>query len=170
MFRRLRENGPAVLVPLAWAFAIAAHLGSLQIRTVLIAHVVMDVILVAFTVLSWSEMRRGVLRAWKLTLLAGLGLTLTGTVGLVQRPPVEPLLGLTVIGWLLVPAVGLVYTGQHVDRSPRVYTAGAMLSVAGAGVYVATSLASGEASTLVASLALAGVGQTAGIVAAVRDY
>jgi len=170
MLRRLRENGPVVLVPLAWTFAAAAHLDVLAVRTVLIAHLVMDAILVAFTALSWSEMRTGVLRAWKLVLLAGLGLTLVGTAGLLRTPPATPLLWVTVVGWLLVPAAGLAYTGQHVDRSPRVYTAGAALSLLGAAVYVGTLLVSAGTTGLIAGLAVAGLGQTAGIVAAVRDY
>jgi len=170
MLRRLRENGPVVLVPLAWTFAAAAHLDLLATRTVLIAHLVMDVILVAFTALSWSEMRTGVLRAWKLVLLAGLVLTLVGTVGLLQTPPATPLLWVTVVGWLLVPAAGLAYTGQRVDRSPRAYTAGAALSALGAAVYVTTGLLAAGSAGPVAGLAIAGLGQTAGIVAAVRDY
>lgn len=170
MLRPLRENGPVVLVPLAWTFAITAHLDLLALRTVLIAHVVMDTVLVAFTVLSWSEMRSGVLRAWKLVLLAGLALTLAGTAGLLVRPPALSVLWLTVVGWLLVPAAGLAYTGRRVDRSPRAYTAGAALSVLGAVVYAASPVLTGDALSLVAGLAIAGVGQTAGIVVAVRDY
>jgi len=170
MLRRLRENGPVVLVPLAWTFAIAAHLDVLAIRTVLIAHVVMDVILLAFVALSWTDMRSGVLRAWKLVILVGFVLTTIGTVGLLQTPPTEPLLVLTVVGWLLVPAAGLAYTGQHVARSPRVYTTGAALSVLGALVYAVAPVFDGGTTGLVAGLAVAGLGQTAGIVAAVRDY
>lgn len=75
MFRRFRENGPVVLVPLAWTFATAAHAGYLAEHTVLVAHVVMDVILVAFAALSWGDMRTGVLRTWKLVLLVGLAFT-----------------------------------------------------------------------------------------------
>lgn len=170
MLRRLRETGPVVLVPLAWTFAVAAHRGLLATRTVLIAHLVMDAVLVAFTVLSWSDMRRGVLRAWRLVLLVGLALTLLGTAGLLQTPPARPLLWLTVVGWLVVPAAGLAYTGRHAERSPRAYTGGAALSVLGAAVYVAGSVVAVDAPLLVVGLGLAGLGQTAGIVAAVRDY
>ncbi|PSQ05394.1 hypothetical protein BRC97_09150 [Halobacteriales archaeon QS_6_71_20] len=78
MFRRVRETAPAGLVPAAWAFAIAGHLGLVGERPVLIAHVVMVVLLVAFVVLSWGDMRRGVLRAWRLVILAGIPVTLAG--------------------------------------------------------------------------------------------
>lgn len=170
MFRRLRENGPVVLVPLAWTFATAAHLGLLTLRTVLIAHLVMDAILVAFTAASWSEMTDGVLWVWRTVLLIGLGLTLAGTAGLLATPPVEPLLSLTVVGWMVVPAAGLAYTGQNVAAAPRVYTVGAALSAAGAVVYLAGVSTDPSGGVVVAGLGLAGLGQTAGISNAVAQY
>jgi len=169
MLRRLRENGPVVLVPLAWTFATAAHLDLLALRTVLIAHLVMDVIIAVFTVLSWREMTDGVLLVWRRVLLAGLGITLVGTAGLLADPPLEPLLTATVVGWMLVPAAGLVATGRLVDRRPRAYTVGGTLSAVGALAYVGGVF--GALSVLViAGLTLTNVGQTAGIVAAVYDY
>ncbi|MDS0260858.1 hypothetical protein NDI56_15745 [Haloarcula sp. S1CR25-12] len=169
MLRRLRENGPVVLVPLAWTFATAAHLDLLTLRTVLIAHLVMDAIIAAFTVLSWREMTDGVLLVWKRVLLAGLAITLVGTAGLLTEPPVELLLSATVVGWMLVPGAGLLATGRLVDRRPRAYLAGGALSVAGAVAYVG-GLSAALPAALVAGLTLTNVGQTAGIVAAVYDY
>lgn len=167
MLRRLRENGPVVLVPLAWTFALAAHLGVLQFRAVLIAHLVMDTVIVVFTGLSWREMTSGVLRAWKLVLLAGLVVTLVGTAGLLSTPPFRPALTATVVGWMLVPAAGLAYTGRHVEQLAAVYTGGAALSVVGAGVYVAGVGSAAGPGLVAAGLGLTGIGQTAGIVAAV---
>jgi len=169
MLRRLRENGPVVLVPLAWTFATAAHLDLLAIRTVLIAHLVMDAIIATFTVLSWREMNDGVLLVWRRVLVYGFSLTLVGTVGLLADPPLTGLLSTTLVGWMLVPAVGLAYTGRYVDRHPEVYTAGAALSGLGIPIYV---LGLGMDATLlpVAGLTLVNVGQTAGIAAAVYDY
>nr|WP_276273923.1 hypothetical protein [Halomicroarcula sp. GDY20] len=166
MFRRLRETGPVGLVPLAWAFAAAAHRGVLAPRAVLIAHLVMAGIIAAFTVLSWREMTDGVLLAWRRVLVAGFGVTLLGITGLLVRAP--PMLTATVVGWTLVPAAGLAYTGRLVDRRPRAYTAGAGLCVVGVGLYLA-GLANAAPTTL-AGLAVTGIGQTAGIVAAVVDY
>lgn len=169
MLRRLRENGPVVLVPLAWTFATAAHLDLLAMRTVLIAHLVMDTIIAAFTVLSWREMTEGVLLVWKRVLIVGLGITLAGTAGLLADPPIDPLLTATVVGWMLVPAAGLLATGRLVDRRPLAYTAGGLLSVLGAVAYAGGVI--GALSALVlAGLTLANIGQTAGIVAAVYDY
>ncbi|MFC7019657.1 MULTISPECIES: hypothetical protein [Haloarcula] len=170
MLHRARENGPVVLVPLAWTFATAAHLDVVTLRTVLIAHLVMDAILVAFTALSWGEMSEGVLRAWKLVLLAGLGATLVGTAGLLATPPVDPLLSLTVVAWMLIPAAGLAYTGQHVAAAPWVYSVGAILSVAGAVVYAGTLLLGLSGVGLLAGLTATNVGQTAGIANAVYQY
>jgi hypothetical protein len=169
MLRRLRENGPVVLVPLAWTFATAAHLDLLALRTVLIAHLVMDTIIAVFTVLSWREMTDGVLLVWRRVLVVGLGITLTGTAGLLADPPLEPLLTATVLGWLLVPAAGLVATGRLVERRPRAYTVGGVLSALGAVAY-AGGVAGALIALVVAGLALGGAGQTAGIVAAVYDY
>lgn len=173
MLRRLRENAPILLVPLAWTFATGAHLGMVTPRTAFIAHVVMDVIIVAFTALSWADMREGVLWAWRTVLVVGLGITLVGTVALTMTPPPQALLAATVVGWMLVPAAGLAYTGQHVapDEAPRVYTAGAALSVLGALAYVAWFLGITPATTaLIGGLSLVNLGQTAGIVNAVVQY
>jgi len=169
MLRRLRENGPVVLVPLAWTFATAAHLGLLAVRTVLIAHLVMLTIIAVFTVLSWREMTDGVLLVWKRVLLVGFVVTLVGTAGLLADPPLTGLLSTTIVGWMLVPAAGLAYTGQNVDRHPRVYTVGAALSGVGIAAYV-LGLGLAVDALPVAGLTLTNVGQTAGIVAAVYDY
>lgn len=171
MLRRLRENGPVVLVPLAWSFATAAHVGLLPVRATLIGHLVMDAVLVAFAALSWSEMRSGVLLAWKVVLLVGLGFTLLSTATLAVSPGATALLRLSVLGWMLVPAAGLAYTARHVDpdRAPWVYTAGAALSAVGAVAYLGSTVL-GPPSLPVAGLALVGIGQTAGIVNAVYQY
>ncbi|WP_324663663.1 hypothetical protein [Haloarcula sediminis] len=169
MLHRLRENGPVVLVPLAWTFATAAHLDLLALRTVLIAHLVMDAIIAAFTVLSWGEMRDGVLLVWRRVLVVGLGITLVGTAALLAKPPVDLLLSATVVGWMLVPAAGLVATGRRIDRRPRAYTGGGALSAVGAVIYVGGVLGPTSALVLV-GLTVTNVGQTAGIVAAVYDY
>jgi len=174
--RRLRENGPVVLVPLAWSFATAAHLGRLETRTVVIAHLVMDGILASFAAASWSEMSEGVLRAWKLVLLVGLGFTLVGTTALLgqseDESTEETVLALTVLSWMLVPAAGLAYTGLRVkeDEAPRIYLAGAVLSVLGSLAYASAPSDSPASSRKLLGLTLANVGQTAGIVNAVYQY
>jgi hypothetical protein len=154
---------------------------------VLIAHLVMDCILASFAAASWSEMSEGVLYAWKLVLLVGLGFTLLGTAALLGRSEdaesegaisagarsgSERALSLTVLAWLLVPAAGLAYTGLRVgeNEGPRIHLAGAALSALGGLVYASASPDSPAAPRRLLGLALANVGQTAGIVNAVYQY
>jgi len=170
MVRRLRENGPGLLVPLAWTFVTAAHVGIVTERTLLIAHVVMVVILVAFTVLSWRDMAAGVLRAWRAVMVVGLPVTLAGTAGLLADPGRPLLQGLAVYGWMLLPAGALAYTGQEVDAGAWIYYAATACCAVGAVLYAVAGLDVGGTATLVAGLALVGVGQTAGILDAVVRY
>jgi hypothetical protein len=165
MLRRLRERGPVVLVPLAWTFVAAAHLDVVSSRTLLIAHLVMTALLVAFAALSWHEMRSGVLLAWRRIVTVGVVPAAAGAAGLAATPPVRPLLWVAVVGWMLLPAAGLWYTGGRAVRFPGVYRAGGALSALGAVVYVLGG-ALGPVAT-VGGLVVVGVGQTAGIVAAV---
>ncbi|SHH23462.1 hypothetical protein [Halobaculum gomorrense] len=175
MFRRTRETAPAGLVPLAWGFAIAAHLGLVADRPVLVAHLVMDALLVAFVALSWADMGAGVLRAWRLVILAGIPVTLAGTVGLLVAPdPASSLLvAVSVVGWTLLPVPALWYTGREAaGTAGAVNYAAATLSLAGAVGYVA-ALAAGavpDSSLRIAGLAFVGVGQTVGIVDAAVRY
>jgi hypothetical protein len=170
MLRRLRETAPVALVPLAWTFAAAAHLEFVTPHTALVAHVVMDVILIAFAVLSYRDMRtHPVLRAWLAVIVVGAGITLVGTYALATDGS-ETLLRATVFGWLLVPAVALVYTGSALSREEAawVYTVGGALSAVGAVAFLYGTLG-GVALTL-PGIFLGGVGQTAGIVNAVVQY
>jgi len=168
--RRLRETGPALLVPLAWGFAAAAHAGALDRRAVLIGHLVMATLLAAFAVASRHEMRgHPVLRAWLAVIVAGFFVTLGGAVALAAGSGATPLRA-TVVAWMLLPAAALLYTGNLLPRgdAPLAYTVGGLLSTGGALVLVAAPLAGPTAA--VGAIVLAGVGQTAGILAAVVTH
>jgi hypothetical protein len=169
VLRRLRKNGPVVLVPLAWTFVTAAHLDCVAPRTLLVAHLVMTTIFVVFTAASWPEMRAGVLYAWQLVLVVGTGFTLAGTAALAVSA--TNLVAVMLSAWMLVPAAAFVYTARNVDidRAPAVYRLAAGLSVAGWVVYFCGPLLSLPA-TAVVGLTLVNVGQTAGIVNAVYQY
>ncbi|UIO99159.1 hypothetical protein Hbl1158_11520 [Halobaculum sp. CBA1158] len=171
MLRRVRETAPAGLVPLAWIFAITGHLDRVGDRAVLIAHVVMSVLLVAFVVLSWRDMRSGVLRAWRLVILAGIPVTLAGAAGAAADLGPIPLL-VSVVGWALLPAPALWYTARESAGSARpVNAVAAALSLAGATAYLGAVVAGDPAvAVAVAGLAIVGVGQTVGIVDAVVRY
>ncbi|MDY6817940.1 MAG: hypothetical protein SVG88_04695 [Halobacteriales archaeon] len=169
MLRRFRETAPAALVPAAWSLVTAVHLDVVALRPLLIAHLVMDVVLFVFAVTGWKDMDAGVLRVWRRILVLGLVFTLGGTVGLAQTPMTEPLLGLAIGAWMVLPAVGLFYTGRsvHPAHSPMVYHIGAALSLLGGISYFAGPVIADGLTVRVAGLALVGIGQTAGIVLAV---
>lgn len=166
MLRRLRENGPVVLVPAAWTVVTAAHFDLVATRPLLIAHLVMDVFIIMFLALSWTEMRSGALRAWLAVLALGLPFTLLGTWALTQTPPVDAALLATVVAWMILPAGGLAYTGRLIDRLPRVYDAGAALSTLGTLLYLAWAATSSASIVMLGGLGLVGVGHTVGILAA----
>jgi hypothetical protein len=172
MLRRLRENGPVLLVPAAWTLATLGHAGAVETRTVFIAHLVMDAVLLAFAALSWSDMAAGTLRVWRSVLVAGLAVTLAGTVGFLLSPPNSTLLGGTVLGWMLLPAAGLWLTGRDVPagEAPRVYTAGAALSLLGVVAYLPAFLGFLGVEAMLVGLTLTNLGQTAGIANAVYQY
>ncbi|MBV0902604.1 hypothetical protein [Haloarcula salina] len=165
MLRRLQTQGPAVLVPFAWALVALAHLDMVPGRGVLVFHLVVALVVAGFTARSWDEMASGVLRIWRDILLVGLVLTVGGVVGLLVIQVREPFLTVAILGWMAVPAVGLFYTGKRVPEAERVYLAAAGLSALGAAVYAA-ALFPAETPLLLGGIALALVGQTAGIVTA----
>lgn len=171
MLRRLRETGPVVLVPLAWIFATLAHVGTLSTRTVLIGHVVMSVLLVAFLALSWDEMAEGALRVWRTVIVLGVPVTLCGVAGLLIRPNAPSLLAVALVGWMVLPALGLGRSARMLpsEASARIAVVGGGLSLLGAVLYGAGWYLSAPSVVLV-SLGLVGVGQTAGIADAVYRY
>lgn len=167
---RVTDIAPAGLVPAAWLVTAGAHQGAVSERTLLIALVVMDVLLAAFIVAGASEMTGPVLRVWRWVLVAGLPLTLAGTLGLWLSPPNEALLGASLYGWMVLPGVAYLRTSTLVADAPfrQVYFAAGALSVAGAVVY-AVAIANGTGvgpEWLLAGLAAVGVGQSLGMVTA----
>jgi uncharacterized membrane protein HdeD (DUF308 family) len=174
VFRRLRANGPALLVPAAWGVVLGAHVGAVATRTLLVAHGVMTVLLVGFAALSYREMREGVLAVWWLVIAAGIPVTAAGLVGLAAPALARAALPLAVGGWMLLPGVALLETGRTMrtaDTDPStVYLAAGSLSVVGALAYGTGLFLGGGQRALVAGLVLVGVGQTAGIVDAVARY
>jgi hypothetical protein len=165
----LTDVGPAGLVPAAWLVTAGAHVSLVTERTLLIALLVMDALLVAFVVASRGEMTGSVLPIWRRVLLAGLVVTLAGTAGLAADPNLRPLVAVGLYGWLVLPGLAYVGTGRAhpPGRYRRLYLAAAALSLAGTGIYAVGHLGgvAPTAATL-AGLGVAGAGQTAGIVAA----
>jgi len=170
VFRSLRENGPALLVPAAWTVVAATVLDVVSTRALFVAHVVMSVLLVAFVIASWRDMASGVLRAWKLVILAGTPATLAGLAGFLALGGAETsptaLLGVSLYGWALLPAAGFAYTGRRVEAGARIYGAGVACCVAGAVAIAAAPSATWTA----VGVAVVGLGQTAGILDATLRY
>ena len=164
MLWELRDLGPAALVPAAWGATAAAHADVLGTDGIFIAHVVMAAFIAFFAVTGWSAMAEGALQAWRLVLVVGLAVTLAGIAGFLDAPGADALLGTSIVGWMVLPAAGLAYTGWEMPGSGVVYYGGGALSVAGAVVYVTALAAFGGAAEL-AGIALVGLGQTAGMLA-----
>jgi hypothetical protein len=169
MFRRLRETGPALLIPAAWGTTTAAHLGVVTRRPVFVMHGVMCVLLVAFAAASWREMEAGVLRTWRRVILAGTPFAIAGLAGFVVPTGSTALFAAAISGWMLLPAAGFVSTAGHVSAGARIYLSGAALCVLGAVLY-AFGAVFGPAVLSIAGLGSVGVGQTAGILDTVLRY
>jgi hypothetical protein len=105
-----------MLVPLAWTFVVAAHLGVVAVRTLFIAHVVMSTLLALFAVTGRSDMRHGTLLVWWRLIVVGLLVTLCGTAGFLLEPAADPLQAIALFGWMVLPAVGFIDTGRRVPN------------------------------------------------------
>lgn len=151
-------------MPLAWGFVAAVHAGVTGTHPLLVAHVVMTGLLAGFAALSWSEMGTGALRAWRAVIVVGAGATLAGTVGLLRSAPA--LLAVSLYGWLLLPGPALLYTARLVDDRTLAYAAGGSIALVGAAGYAVAGATPDPGTVRIAALAVAGAGQTVGILAA----
>jgi hypothetical protein len=165
---RVTDVAPTGLVPAAWLVTIAAHVSAVSTRTLFIALVVMDVLLVAFFVAGREEMTGPVLRVWLGVLVAGLAVTLVGTADMALDPASNPALPVTLYGWMILPGVAYLQTGRLVSRSPYglVYAGAGALSLVGAVLYAAGHVGPLVAVGLLGGLAVVGVGQSVGMVTA----
>lgn len=167
MLQTVRESGPGLLVPLAWLFVAGAQQGLVTSRSIFIAHLVMAGFIAVFLLTGWTEMSAGALAGWRAVMVVGLGATLAGIAGFVVSTGSAVLLTTSLVGWMILPAVGLAYTGRLLDRAASVYTASAALSGLGAMVYIFSLLGVGSG---VVGILLVGAGQTMGIVDAVVRF
>lgn len=167
MFGTLRRFGPVALIPAAWITAGAATVGALRTDGMLIAHLVMVGFITFFLVTGWRRMNRGALRAWRAVLVVGMGLTLAGIAGFVGPVSGPTLRGVSLVGWMVVPAVGLAYTARELPDAAVVYAGGAGMALLGAAVFVWTLVSTGQP-LVWPSIGLVAAGHTAGIVDAAR--
>lgn len=165
---RVTDIAPAGLVPAAWAVAAGADRGLLAERTLLIALLVMDILLVTFFIVGREELTGPVLGVWRRVLVTGVAVSLAGTVGLVLDPNNEFLLGVSLYGWMILPGLAYLRTGRLVPDAPYrpVYIAAGVLSILGALAYAAGGrLPLGIDRSLV-GLGLVGIGQSVGMISA----
>lgn len=161
---RLLEVGPVGLVPLAWGYTIAVHLGWASVTSLQIAHGVMIVLMLAFLLGGWRTMAAGALATWRAVIVVGVFVTAIGLGGLLWQIP--SLQAASLYGWMVLPAGALLYTGREPSLPTGVYATAGVLSLLGAGVYAFVPLDVVDPDLL--GLALVGAGQTAGIADAVR--
>lgn len=169
MFRRLRETGPAFLIPAAWGVVTASHLDLITRQPVFVMHAVMCVLLVAFAAASWREMESGVLRTWRRVILVGTPFALAGLAGFLVPIGSTALFVAAILGWMLAPATGFVSTARQVSAGAWIYQGSATLCVFGAVLY-ALGAAVGPGALSIAGLISVAIGQTAGILDAVLRY
>lgn len=170
VFRSLRERGPVVFIPLAWLFVTAAHVGLVGNHTLFVAHVVMSLLLAGFAATAYADMREGVLRVWWYVIAVGFVAAALGAAGFQIEAGKAALHAVALYGWMLLPAVGLLYTGRRVTETPMVYLGGGTLCVFGAVSYAAASFTPTPRVVTVLALVAVGVGQTAGILDAAYRY
>jgi hypothetical protein len=168
---RVTDVAPAGLVPAAWFVVLAAHVTQLPTQVLVVALVVMDVLLAAFVVVSRGEMTGPVLNTWQSVLVDGLAVTIVGTVGLAVVPELGLLPAVTLYGWMLLPGVAYLQTGGAFPGRPSlVYFGASAASLFGAALYAAGHIGRiAPGVTTAAALVVVGLGQTAGVVTAVRQ-
>jgi hypothetical protein len=165
----IRDLGPVVLVPAAWIAAAASVRGPLGSDGMLIAHGVMAAFIASFAVTGWTAMAGGAFRAWRIVMIVGLPVTLAGFAGFFLSSFDRVLFSISLIGWMVLPAAGLVYTARELPAARWLYLSAGALSAAGAVVAV-VGLFGGTEILVFVAIAIVGVGQAVGIAdASYRD-
>ena len=169
MLRTLRESGPGLLVPAAWLVVAAAHRGVVTSRSIFIAHLVMVAFIVFFLVTGWDEMNDRALQGWRVVMVVGVGITLSGIAGFLIDSVATPLWAISLVGWMVLPAFGLFYTGMVLPEATIIYVASGALSIVGPIIYLLSFLV-GIDLIAIAGIGVTAVGQTLGIGDAVLRY
>ena len=169
VLRTLRESGPGLLVPAAWLVVAAAHRGVVTSRSIFIAHLVMVAFILFFLVTGWDEMNDRALQGWRVIMVVGVGITLSGIAGFLIDSVATPLWAISLVGWMVLPAFGLFYTGMVLPEATIIYVASGALSIVGPIIYLLSFLV-GIDLIAIAGIGVTAVGQTLGIGDAVLRY
>lgn len=163
MFQTVREYGPVGLIPAAWLATGSAHAGYLSDQGMLIAHLVMAGFIAFFAITGWNRMDRGAFRAWRTILVVGFLITGAGIAGFFVPSGARLLFVTSLVGWMVLPAFGLLYTARELPDAVIVYAGSGGLSLLGAALFLGSLSGAGDSLALVAVFLVA-VGQTASIV------
>ena len=169
MLRTLRESAPGLLVPAAWLVVAAAHRGVVTSRSIFIAHLVMVAFIVFFLVTGWDEMNDRALQGWRVVMVVGVAITLSGIAGFLIDSVATPLWAISLVGWMVIPAIGLFYTGMVLPEATIIYVASGTLSIVGPIIYFLSVLV-GIDLIAIGGIGVTAVGQTLGIGDAVLRY
>lgn len=159
MIADVRDALPVLLIPSAWIVTYLIINDSVQSRSMRIAHIVMLLFISIFLVTGYEKMREGVLKVWLGVLLAGWGITLAGLIGFYVSTYSYILHWMSLLGWMLIPSIGLLYTGYRADDI--IYYLSSLINLIGVGLTVVLSPSIG--------VLVVAVGQTVGMSKAVWD-
>lgn len=115
MIADVRDALPVLLIPSAWIVTYFIITGSVQSQSMRIAHIVMVLFISIFLITGYEKMRDGVLRVWLGVLSAGWVITSVGLIGFYLPSYSYILHWISLLGWMLIPSVGLLYTGYKAD-------------------------------------------------------
>lgn len=172
MFQAFRQFGPVLMVPAAWiTAALAVNTELLPSQGLLIAHIVMSVLMTVFLLTGWKQMNEGVLKAWRTVITIGLPVTVLGAIGLAGIQS-QLLTTISLLGWMFLPGLALVYTGKKDERFGTGYTVSGLLSLLGLYFFtVSLVYPSGQELLSLSGLFTVLFGQSAGIfLAAYQNY
>lgn len=111
MISDIRDVLPVLLIPSAWILSYFILNGSLESDPMRIAHIVMFFFITIFLITGYKEMDSGVLKAWLIVLVIGWVITILGITGFYYSDYSDVLHKISLFGWMIAPALGLVYTG-----------------------------------------------------------
>ena len=172
MCQAFRQFGPVLMVPAAWTTAIlAVNTEILPDQGLLIAHIVMSVLMTVFLLTGWKQMKEGVLKAWRTVITIGLPVTVLGALGLTEIQT-ELFTAVSLLGWMILPGLALVYTGKKDESFGTGYTVSGLLSLLGLYLFtVSLVYPAGQKLLSVSGLFAVLLGQSAGIfLAAYQNY
>lgn len=147
MFGEIRDFLPMILIPSAWVVTHFTIIGYISGNAIGVAHIVMLIFITVFLLTGFRDMREGALRGWLIVLVVGLIITTIGTIGFVSSEYGNLLRAVSVYGWMIIPTIGIGYTGYCTEEST--YYLSMFVSAVGIGV---VPYISAEVSVLIVGL------------------